>query len=338
MQAKMASRSRLLNGAYRRLLQVLMPLFGLLARSLPLGLLYAIGRPIIGAFLLLRPKYERSLRSNLSQILGESEASPAVRSLARRVAQNHGRYSIDFFYWSERGGAAARAAVSGVENLAAMERCLASGRGCVFLTAHLGNWEMGGLLLGDRAREVAVVYVPDRFERVEEYRSRYRRRAGLTEIPVASDAFSALPALRILRSGGVVAVQGDRDFNDSGTAQEFFGRPAFFPRGPAMLALLSGAPILPVFILRMPDAGRAGSGGFRIVFFDPIEPRGDARDEGAVEAIVAETASAIETMVRDHPDQWYCFYPFWDDPTRSGSSRPGGAGERPGHVTSTVAT
>src|SRR5947207_1584499 len=110
MQAKMASRSRLLNGAYRRLLQVLMPLF---------------------------------------------------------------------------------------EILAAMERCLASGRGCVFLTAHLGNWEMGGLLLGDRAREVAVVYVPDRFERVEEYRSRYRRRAGLTEIPVASDAFSALPALRI---------------------------------------------------------------------------------------------------------------------------------------------
>lgn len=313
----MASRSRLLNGAYRGLLGTLIPLWSLSARILPLGVLYMLGRLLVGAFLLLRPKYGRALRENFAQILGDPANSPRVGALARRMAHNHARYWIDFFYWSERGAEKARGAIAGVENLAAMTSCLDSGRGCILLTAHLGNWEMGGLLLGDRAREVAIVYVPDRFERIEEYRSRYRRRAGLTEIPLAADGFTALPALRVLRAGGVLAVQGDRDFNDSGIPLPFFGRTAWFPRGPAALSLVANAPILPVFILREEDRAGAGSGGFRIVFFDPIEPLGDARDESAVAALVAKTATVIETMVREHPDQWYCFYPFWNDPTRS---------------------
>src|SRR5262249_32951566 len=153
---------------------------------------------------------------------------------------------------------------------------------------------------------------------IEQYRSRYRRRTGLTEIPIAADAFTALPALRVLRAGGVVAVQGDRDFNDSGIAVPFFGRPSQFPRGPAVLSLVSRAPILPVCIPREMDAAGAGSGGFRIVFFDPIEPQGDPRDEGAVAALVSKTAAIIETMIRAHPEQWYCFYPFWGEPVQPG--------------------
>src|SRR5947208_1235737 len=89
------------------------------------------------------------------------------------------------------------------------------------------GWSVRHLPLGGRAGEIAVVYVPDRFEIIEAYRSAYRRRAGVTEIPVTNGPFSALGALRVLRSGGVVAVQGDRDFNDSGLALPFFGRTAW---------------------------------------------------------------------------------------------------------------
>src|SRR5437867_2618128 len=78
----------------------------------------------------------------------------------------------------------------------------------------------------------------------------------------------------------------DGDFNDSGMPLPFFGRTAYFPRGPVELALISRAPILPMFIVRGQDRRGPGSGGFKIVVFDPIEPVGDPRDGAAVEAIL----------------------------------------------------
>src|SRR5437773_1939385 len=140
MQAKTASRNRALNWTYKGLLAFLMPLFGLFARTLPLGLMYAIGRVVVFLFDLVRPKYERALRSNLAQILGETPESLRVRRLARLAAHNHVRYWVDFFYWSERGSDGARRAISGVDNVAAIESCMDEGRGCILLTAHLGNW------------------------------------------------------------------------------------------------------------------------------------------------------------------------------------------------------
>ena len=322
MQAKMAGKGRLANRIYQFLFALWVPIFGWSVRHLPLGVLYALGGVSIRTWLLLKPKYARALRSNFARITGEAPEERRVRDLARTTALNHGRYWIDFFYWSERGAMAAQGAIRGIENLESLERCIGSGRGFVALTAHIGNWEMGGLLLGGRAGEIAVVYVPDRFRIIESYRSRYRRSAGIVEVPITDDPLSALWALRVLRAGGVVAVQGDRDFNDSGIPVPFFGEAAYFPRGPAVLSLLSGSPILPVFILRGEDSTGPGSGGFRVVVSDPIEPQGDPREEAAVEALVRKIVPVIERMVRAHPEQWYCFYPFWDDPTRRPGGRP----------------
>ena len=306
----MASRNRLLNRFYRNLLGTAFPVAVWSCRHLPARVLDLAIRAIIATFMLLRPKYGRAVRSNYARILDASQDSPRVRALARRMMLNHMRYWAEFFYWSGRGAEAARAAILEVRNQQALDGCIASGRGCLVLTAHLGNWEMGGLLLEDRAREVAVVYVPDRFEVIESYRSRYRRLARVTEIPIGDNAFSALPVIRVLRSGGVVAVQGDRDFDDSGVPVPFFGKPARFPRGPVVLAMMAKVPILPVFILQSEEKSR---GGFRIVFFDPIEPQGDPRDLPAVDAVVARIAATIESIVREAPAQWYCFYPFWED-------------------------
>src|SRR5712691_4315915 len=180
MQAKMASPGRLANRLYQWFFVLWVPVFGWCVRHLPLRVLYALGGLAMRTFLLLKPKYERALRGNFAQILDEPPDSPRVRGAARRMALNHGRYWIDFFYWSEREGKAAREQIMEIENLAALEQCIASRRGFVALTAHLGNWEMGGLLLGGRAGEIAVIYVPDRFEMIEAYRSRYRRAAGVT--------------------------------------------------------------------------------------------------------------------------------------------------------------
>src|SRR2546422_8771705 len=129
MKAKMAPRSRFVNRVYQRFFSLWVPIFGWSVRHLPLWLLYALGRAVLRPFLLLRPKYEQAIRRNYAQILGESPDSTRVKALTRRMALNHGRYWIDFFYWSERDGELARQAISTVENLEALMRCSDSGRG-----------------------------------------------------------------------------------------------------------------------------------------------------------------------------------------------------------------
>lgn len=313
MQKNMASGNRLLNRVYRGFFAVWVPAFGWLVRHAPMGFNYGLARGVMKTFLALRPKYEKAIRENLAHIVGEPADSPRVKELAARMAFNHARYWIDFFTWSERGPVEAQRQVRAIVNLAALERCKQAGKGIIALTAHIGNWELGGLLLGGHGGELAVIYVPDRFQIIEEYRSAYRRKANITEIAITDGPLSAVDALRVLRANGVLAVQGDRDFNGQGVPVPFFGRMASFPPGPAVLSMLSGAPIVPVFVLREEDHhDGAGSGGFRILVGDPIEPQGNVRDPAAVAAMMRRCVGAIETVVRAHPDQWYCFYPFWE--------------------------
>ena len=307
----MASSNRFLNRLYRGFFAVWVPAFGFLVRNAPTRFNYGIAHGVARLFVLLRPKYEAAIRQNLSQVLAEPEDSPHVKETAARMVFNHLRYWIDFFTWSERGAEAARAQIRGFENEPALEQILREGKGMIALTAHFGNWELGGLLLGKKVTELAVVYVPDRFEMIEEYRSAYRRKANVTEIAITDGPFSAVEAMRVLRGNGVLAVQGDRDFNGQGVPARFFGRMASFPPGPAILSILSGAPIVPLFILREEDVNGAGTGGFRIFVGEPIEPQGSVRDPAAVAAMVRRWVGAIEAIVREHPDQWYCFYPFW---------------------------
>ena len=49
---------------------------------------------------------------------------------------------------------------------------------------------------------------------------------------------------------------------------------------------------------------------------EAIDPEGSVREPDAVAAIVRRGVAEIEKIIRAHPDQWYCFYPFWDDPSR----------------------
>jgi KDO2-lipid IV(A) lauroyltransferase len=152
--------------------------------------------------------------------------------------------------------------------------------------------------------------VPDIFPGVERARRRLHERCGVTEIRVDRSFVPTLAVLRALSENGIVAMQGDRDFDNTGIALPFFGREAFFPRGPLRVAMASGATVLPAFIVRVED------GRYRAVVEAPlaIETSGDRDD--ALRENLRRYAELLERYVREYPEQWYCFYPFWDDPSR----------------------
>jgi lauroyl/myristoyl acyltransferase len=139
-----------------------------------------------------------------------------------------------------------------------------------------------------------------------------RLRGNVHGIPVDASPFAAVPALRILQSGGIVAGHGDRDFSDQGWPVSFFGATAKLPPGPFMLAARANALILPTFFLLTPERR------FRVIYEEPMSVEGDGAVEERAHAAMHAWAAILERRIREFPDQWYCFYPFWGGGTDQG--------------------
>lgn len=313
----MQSDSRALGLVYGAVFGTLFPLFHFAARSFArreAG--HETADQIANAFMALRPKYLEAILGNTAQVLGLRATHPAVDRTAREMVRQHARAWVDFFFYGQRPAEEALAQFAGIEGLEHMDAAMAEGRGVILLTAHAGNYELGGVLLRARNLKVHAVYKPDRFEAVERLREGLRAQGGVVGIPVDGVGFSTLPLVKLLREGALVGMQGDRDYSLNGLKVPFFGREVPFPRGPWELAAMTGASIVTSFFFT--DADRR----FHASFGEPIRIRGGRGERMAeIEAGMRAYVAGLEALIRQHPSQWYCFYPFWDDPAR-GKIRP----------------
>ena len=312
MQDRMQSGSRTLDLLYAGVFGSLFPLFLFAARTFSRRSRgYDIADYVIHGFIRCRPKYLDAVKGNVAQVLGLPTEHPRVAAMALQIMKNHAYAWVDFFFYGQKPlqeGADNFSEVSGTEHFHASH---AAGKGVVLLTAHAGNFELGGLLLKLWDLKVHAVYKPDRFAAVERLRDRIRSQGGVVGVPVGGSGFATLPLVKVLREGGLVGMQGDRDFSMNGLAVPFFGREAFFPRGPWELAAMTGAAVVTCIFFTDED------GRFHARFFDPIQVSGDRGDrQASIEAGIRRYVALLEDLVREHPDQWYCFYPFWDDPLR----------------------
>ncbi len=174
---------------------------------------------------------------------------------------------VDFLHFATRPPEESARLVESVTGYSRIVEGRLAGKGVLLLTAHLGNWEIGGLMLAQVKQPIHVVLVPDIFPGVERERRRLHERAGVTEIRVDRSFGPTLAVLRALSKNGIVAMQGDRDFDNTGVAVPFFGREAYFPRGPLRVAMASEATVLPAFIVRVPD------GRYRAIVEEPLADR-----------------------------------------------------------------
>lgn len=306
----MAGSPRLLRAFYRLYFAFWIPTLAWAATWWPRSLMYWMARwLVIRPFMAVRPKYGQAVRSNLARILGRPAGSREVHLAARAMMDQHAYHWIDFFRYSQWPPARLEAAVTRVEGGDYLQAARAAGRGTLLLTAHLGNPEVGAVALGTHLEPVHVLYWRDRFATAEEFRTRMRLRGNVHGIAVDASPFSVIPALEVLRSGGILAAHGDRDFNDQGWPATFLGAIATFPPGPFLLAARAGAVIIPTFFVVEPDRR------FRVIYEPPIEvAEGGGIEERARQAMHRWVA-ILESRVREFPDQWYCFYPFWS-PTK----------------------
>jgi len=178
---------------------------------------------------------------------------------------------------------------------------LAKGRGMIFLTGHLSNFELAGAAV---AREFPMAFFAKPLSNpgAEAWVSAIRERAGLEVLQPGAGVRSVI---RRLRAGGTVAMLADQDARRDGVFVPFFGKLASTASGPAWLSLATRAPI--VFC----TCARAADGRLELRMLPALEPSGDAGDPGAVRSLTAGHTALLETAVRERPAQWFWLRKRW---------------------------
>jgi phosphatidylinositol dimannoside acyltransferase len=298
-------KSRLADRLHHRMIRHGFPALVKVAPRWPRLFQQFLARLVIFAIMVIYPGPKRLIRRNLARVMGVPEGAWRTRRAVSAMYRHFAFYWADLFRFAQLPPAAIEACHEGVTGEEHLRAAVADGRGAVLLTGHLGNWELGGVLLGYLDVPVSIVYVKDAFADVEKYRS-FLHGNRVEEIPIQPGAsWSSLPVLRALRSGRLVAMQGDRDFDGRGIPATFFGEQVRFPRGPFLVALLTGAPILPAFVTYTPRYR------FDASFGEPIHVPSTGHREQDLAVAVQKWATVLEAEIRRIPTQWYTFYDYF---------------------------
>lgn len=271
-----------------------------ISRAFPLRMAYWIGLRLADWVYFREAGQRASIQRNLSQIYAAAGVDPSeghLPGMTRKLYQYFGKYLVDFFRCARLPPEVIRRQVS-FQNLHYLQEAAAGGRGVILVSAHFGNWELGGAVLCALGHIVNVVVMPDRLPRLESLLEHHRTRRGLRVIPIGH---AARGVLRCLRRGELVALLADRAFGGRTAPCLFFNRPTELPVGPASLAFHSGAPVVPAFLVRQEDDT------YLLRFHPPIL---SAR-EGTVAAMHQAIARCLEAEIAERPHQWYIFSDFW---------------------------
>lgn len=279
--------------------------FRFLARTLPESLSYALGRGVGVLAYRLLPERRRSTEDNIRKALGLPDEAAA--RLAREASAALGLLGAEFLWFSARRSLLAeRVEIKGEEHI---QSALAEGRGAILLHAHLGNWELCGQALGMagyRIHPVVQIQASGSFYAAID---RERRLCGMRPIV---RGFSLREMLRVLRQGECVLIMPDQDAGRKGVFIPFFGRPASTPRGIAVLARLSGSPVVPVFIHRLRP------GYHQIRFHPPLAMERTGDEDADTIANLTKINELLEGVISEFPEQWFWMHKRWKTKPRMG--------------------
>jgi len=189
-----------------------------------------------------------------------------------------------------------------VHGEAHLQAALLAGRGVILVTGHIGPWDCAARLLAkDFSADVLVVMLAEPDEAARRVHDSVRERSGVRVMHIGEHPLDALPLLRHVRGGGVVAIQLDRAAPGGRFLDvELFGEPEHMPEGPFRLAALSGAPIVPIFAHRV---------GYFHYEFSVAAPIWVSRQAPASElqAAAANAAQSMQSFITRHPTEWFHF-------------------------------
>jgi len=261
------------------------------ASGLMAGIARTVG-PLLGVSRRAHRRLERALPG-----LSEAEYRRIIRGMWDNLGRVVGEYAhlgrIDCF---APGGPVE---VAGTEHVAAVA---ATGRPIIFVSGHLGNWELGYLAARQYGLDVAPVYRAVNNPAVEAAMLRVRRAADVE--PIAKGASGARKIIAWLKAGRALTMLIDQKMND-GIAVPFFGRDAMTAPAAAELALRHDAALMPARVERL------GGVRFRVTVLPPLDLARTGDRHADVRETMMRLNRQLEDWIRATPEQWFWVHRRW---------------------------
>jgi KDO2-lipid IV(A) lauroyltransferase len=299
--------------ALRHPLEYALVLFTMrVSRLLPWGVVRAMGTGLGVLFYTLDSRHRRIALANLAAAF--PRRSPAERqAIVRAVFGHFGRLLFELLKFSglSRDQVLARVEIEGGDRI---RDARAKGRGALLFTGHFGYWEINAIAhaaafapIGVLARPLDNRRLHDLLERMRGCQGNYviYRRGALRRV------------LKALGANDGVAILIDQHIQaPDAVTVSFFDRPAATTLALGVLALRTGAPVIPVFAL--PD----GVGRYRLVYEHPVDPPADDTPE-SIRDFTQRCTDVLEMHVRRHPELWLWMHRRWRDSPLPDSGDPG---------------
>ncbi len=271
-------------------------------RALPLERAVRVGARL-GGWAMNFDRPNRAIAHKNLEIAFPEKTALERLAILRAMYRSWGRMLAEWTHFGELSRANVEQVVTyeGKEHWDEAER-LSKGRGLLVLTSHFGNFELLQLAHSIYGYHIAIVYRPLRNPLINAAvcgaRIRYgnriiERKAGAREM------------LRMLRQNWMIAVTLDLDVR-KGVFADFFGKPACTSDGMARLAMATGTPVVPAFMVRQGDSIH-----HKIKILPAIEVVKTRDREASVRENTQRFNDAIEQMVREHPDHWNWIHRRW---------------------------
>ena len=274
-----------------------------LAQLAPAGVCYYVACLASDVAWLVMPVQRKYAIENMAQVLGRDKHDPEVKRKTKAAFRNYGMYLADFLRLPilsaeeiER-----RFQFSGWERL---DEALAAGKGVIFISAHVGNWDLGSALFAHKGYQVNVVAETFHPKSVNDLVQGHRTQHGMKVIPLECAGRRVLGALR---KNEILGLLIDRPSPEAGVWVKFFGGLTEVPAGAALLAIRTGAKLVSGVIVRNPDHTYSGF----LNSHSDVDLTGDAATD--VKLLTQRIMDSLEAFIQEYPEQWFIFRKMWPD-------------------------
>ncbi len=277
-----------------------------LLSALPLGAALRLGAAAGDVAWRLSARNRRLALQHLALAFPEA-TEPVRRAIGRESFRNLGRAALELVAIRRYDARLEAYVAIPPDDERLMHDVMARGRGMIFVTGHVGSWELLARRIARAGVENAVIAKATWDPKLNALVERFRAGGGVATL-WREDPATGRAMIRTLRQGKALGILIDQDTKVQGVFVPFFGRPAYTPRAAGDLALRFGAPVV------VGSCRRRGTGPgdghvleFREVPFDPDPPDREAE----ALRITAACSSLLESAIRRNPSEWVWMHERW---------------------------
>jgi predicted RND superfamily exporter protein/lauroyl/myristoyl acyltransferase len=272
-----------------------------MARMAPPPLAKGFARIMAEFYWLFQRRRCEVVVQNLLPVFGGDRA--AAKKAAHAIHRKFAEKLVDL--WRVESGETVQNWRTNPGELDIIKNARRQGRGTLFITLHLGNWEHGGLLLTQLGIHLTILTQAEPDDGLTELRAASRARYGVETLIIGQDSFAFVEVIKKLQAGADLALSLDRPPDRGGVPVKFFGHPFEASPAAAELARASGCALVGVTIVRRPD-------GYAVKVLPEFAY--DRKGLGSREArreLTQQILRAFEPEIRKNIAQWYQFTPIW---------------------------